>query len=373
MSIVIKEVTTKKELKKFINFTNKLYKDNPYYVPPLFSDEMGMIDPKVNLNLKYSDCITLLAYKDNEVVGRVRGIINHKYNKKENFKHVRFHDFDAIDDFEVTKALMDYVSNWGKENGMTELNGPIGFNDLDKQGALIEGFDKDGMFITYYNFPYYKDHFEQYGLVKDCDWVEYQVQIPKEVNPRIERITNRILSRSNFKFKEFKNKRELKPFLYEIFDMYNRAFAPLHGVVELTQEQIDQYVKMYLPFLNLDYLAVIVDGEDKVVGFGFLMPSLSEAMKKSKGRLFPFGFIPILKALKKSDVLDMYLVAVEPEYQRLGLNSLLMQKITNSAIRNGVKYAETGPELEDNMQINSFWDNYDAEIVRRRRCFIKEL
>lgn len=373
MSITIKEATTKKDIKTFMEFANLLYKDESRYVHPLLSDEMKSANPKHNLSLEFCDTILLLAYKDNKVVGRIRGLVNHKYNSKNDHLHVRFNHFDFINDFEVSKALFDSVEKWGKEKGMTQMNGPIGFNDLEKQGALIEGFEHEGMFITYYNYPYYLEHFEKLGLVKDVDWVEYQVQIPKEVNPRVTKISNRLLERNNYRIKHFSSKKELIPFLYKIFDIYNEAFAPLHGVIELTERQIDQYVKQYLPIINLDYLSVIVDKDDNVLAFGLLGPSLNDTMKKIKGRLFPFGFITLLKGLKTTKVLDMYLVAVKPELQGLGLNSILMTEITNNAIRNGISYAETGPELEDNSKVQSQWKNYDATQVRRRRCYIKNI
>lgn len=373
MSITIKAVTTKKDVKKFMEFANRLYKDEFNYVPPIFSDEMKSADPKHNLNLKYCDAILLLAYKDDQIVGRLRGVINHSYNEKNNFKHLRFNHFDVIDDFEITKKLFDYLVKWGKEKGMTELNGPIGFNDLDKQGLLVEGFEHEGMFITYYNFPYHKEHLEKLDLEKDVDWLEFRVNVPKEINSRIIKISDRLLKRSSFSIKEFKNKKELKPYLYKIFDIYNVAFAPLHGTIELSQEQIDQYVKQYLPIVNLDYLSVIVDKNDDVVAFGLLGPSLNKPMRKIKGKLFPFGFITLLRSLKRVNILDMYLVAVKPELQGLGLNSILMTEITKNSIKNNIVYAETGPELEDNDKITSFWKNYDTEQIRRRRCFIKKI
>lgn len=370
MSIVIKEAVTKKEIRDFMVFANILYKDEPNYIPPMFSDEIKSTNPKYNLNLLYCETILLLAYIDGKIVGRLRGVVNHKYNEKNQIKHLRFNHFDVIDDIEVSKALFTRLIEWGKTKGMTEVNGPIGFNDLDKQGLLVEGFDLEGMFITYYNYPYHKQHLEELGFVKDVDWVEYRVTVPEEINPRLTKLSDRLLEKSNYKIKHFKNKKELKPYLYKIFDIYNEAFAPLHGVVELTQGQIDQYVAIYLPLINLDFLSVIVDKSEEVVGFGLLGPSLNEPMKKNKGRLFPFGFIPLLKALKKPTILDMYLVAIKPERQGLGLNSILMTNITNNAIKHKIKFAETGPELEDNSNITSFWKNYDAEIVRRRRCFI---
>lgn len=373
MGIIVKEVTSKKDVRVFMDFANELYKDSPHYVPPMWADELKQVSKKHNFNLAYSDQILLLAYRGETPIGRVRGIVNHKFNETSGYKHLRFDHYDVIDDVKVTIALFDELVKWGKTKGMTELNGPIGFNDLDKQGLLIDGFEHDGMLITNYNHAYYKKHLKKIGLVKDCDWVEYQVMLPEEVNPRLTKIANRILSRNNIRLMEFKNKKELRPYLYRIFETYNEAFAPLHGFVELTQDQIDQYVKQYLPVMNLDYIKVLVDSDDKVAGFGVLGPSFSDAMRKSKGRLFPFGFIHVLKAMRNPKVLDMYLVAVRPELQGTGLNSILMSEITKNAIKNGILYAETGPELENNEKVQSQWKNYDAKFVRRRRCFIKKI
>lgn len=373
MSILIKEVKSKRDIKRFMEFGNKLYKDCHNYIPPMFSDEVKSASKKHNLSLEFCDTVLFLAYKDGEIVGRIRGLVNTKYNKKIDVLHARFNHFDFIDDYEVSKALFDAFSKWGKEKGMVDANGPIGYNDLDKQGLLIDGFEQEGMFITYYNYPYYMDHFEKLGLVKDCDWVEYKVMIPKEMNPRVMKISKRLLTKHEYEIKEFKNKKELVPYLYKIFHTYNEAFAPLHGVIRLTEPQIDQYVKQYLPVMNLDYISVVVDKEDEVVAFGILGPNLNEPMRKCKGRLFPFGVFPLLKALKNPTVLDMYLVAVRPDKQGLGLNSILMTDITNNAIKNKISYAETGPELEDNLKVQSQWKNYDAEIIRRRRCYIKKL
>jgi len=373
MSIEVREIHSKKEVREFMEFANILYKDERNYIPPMFSDEMKSASPKYNFNLDYCEVKMFLAYNDGKIVGRLRGIINHKYNEKNNLSHLRFDHYDVIDDLEVSKALFNALGEWGKERGLEDFNGPIGFNDLDKQGLLVDGFDKEGMFITYYNFPYHKEHLEKLGFLKDVDWVEYQVQIPTELSPRIKKLSDLILEKNHYSIKKFKNKKELKPYLYKIFDVYNEAFAPLHGVVELTQKQIDQYVVQYLPIINLDYLSVVVDQSDNLVAFGLLGPSLNDPMRKIKGRLFPFGFITLLKALKNPKVLDMYLVAVRPDKQGMGLNALLMYDITKNAMENHVLYAETGPELEDNDKIQSFWKNYDAEIVRRRRCYIKKI
>ncbi len=373
MSIKIKEVKSKKDLKKFAAFPDLLYKDNKYYVPVLHSDVKNMFNRKLNGAYEYCDSIEILAYKDKKIVGRLAGIINYNYNEKVNSKHLRFTCYDVIDDLEVSRAMFDYIGKWGKEKGMEEFNGPLGFSDIDKQGMLIEGFDRIGMSITTYNYPYYVEHMEKLGFVKDVDHVEYLVKVPEVIDERIERVKNALLNKLNFKLIKFNNVKEVYPYIYKAFDVYNEAFYALHGTVWLNKKQIDSTVKQFIPFINLEYVPFIVDYKDDVVGFAILAPSIAKALQKAKGKLLPFGWYPLLKALKKNDLLEMYLVAIKPKYQGYGLNSLLMYDVTKCAIKNNIKYAETGPELEDNYKIRSQWDNYEAEIVRKRRCYLRKI
>lgn len=371
--IIIKEVKTKRDLTKFVRFPLELYKDNENYIPALEADEKNMYNKEKNGAYEYCDSILFLAYKDNKIVGRIAGIINNKYNEKINAKHLRFSHFDVIDDFEVTKALFDAIAKWGKEKGMTEFNGPIGFIDIDRQGLLIEGFDKIGMSITNYNYPYYAEHLEKLGLKKEVDWVEYLVQIPEKMDPRVERVSEALLKRFGFKLMKFKNLKEIMPYIYKAFDVYNEAFYALHGTVMLTKRQIDGLIKQFAPAINFDYVPIIVDKDDNVVGVAILAPSIAKASRKAKGRMLPFGWYHLLKALNHNDTLEMYLVAIKPEYQGYGLNAILMNDVTKCAIKNGIKFAETGPELEENYKVRSQWDNYDAEIIRKRRCYIGKI
>lgn len=371
--IIIKEVKTKSDVKKIIKFANELYKDNEYYIPTLQSDVFAMFDKEKNGAYEYCESIGVLAYKDGKVAGTLMGIINHNYNKKDNVKHLRFTLFDVIDDFDVTKAMFDYIGKWGKEKGMTEFNGPMGFTDLDKQDMLIEGYDKIGMSITNYNYPYYNDHMAKLGLEKDVDHVEYLISVPEQMDKRVERVNNALLNRFNFKLLKFKDRKKALPYIYKAFDVYNEAFHKLHGTVLLTERQIKSIVGQFIGIVDLDYIPFVVDKDDNVVGFAVLVPSLAKAQQKNKGKLFPFGWIPMLKALKKNDVLDMYMIAIKPEYQGFGLNSILMYDITKVAIEKGVKYAETGPELEGNHLVRSQWENYNAEIIRKRRCYIGKI
>ncbi|MCK9198691.1 MAG: hypothetical protein M0P49_03725 [Bacilli bacterium] len=372
-NIEIKEVVGKKMLKEFIEFGNELYKDNDNYVYPLLFDEMNTFNPQKNPAYDYCKTILFLAYKEGKIVGRICGLINDAYNKKMNIKHLRFNHYDVIDDIEVSKALFNAIAKWGKSYGMEDFDGPITFTDLDKQGMLMEGFEYPGMFITNYNYPYYVKHMEKLGFSKDVDWVEYRVDLPTEIDKRIEKVAYTLTERYGFKLLKFKKFKDFEPYLYKAFDVYNEAFAPLHGVVEITKKQIDALVDTFLKLINFDYVCVALNNEDEVIGLSILAPSMNKAVNKAKGKLFPLGWFYILRNIKHFDVLDMYFVAIKPEYQSYGINSLMMLDATKTAIKDGVKYAETGPELENNLKIQSQWKNYDAKIIRKRRCWIRKI
>jgi GNAT superfamily N-acetyltransferase len=373
MSIEIKEVTTLALRKEFIRFGDELYAGNPYYVPALVVDEMNYYDRSKNKNYVFCEDISYLAYQDGKVVGRITGLINHAYNEKKGLKQLRFHHFDMIDDVEVSKALLNAIAKWGQAKGMNEFNGPIGMTDFDKQGMLLDGYDLDSMMITIYNYPYYVEHMKTLGFVKDVDWREYRVYLPKEVDPRIARIAETVAKKRGFRLLKFKNKKEMMPYLVQAFEVYNQAFAPLHGVVELQMDQINMYIDQYIGMLNFRYIQLVVNDKDEVIGFAALVPSLSNAMRKAKGKLFPFGWYHVLKALKHPKILDMFFVAVKPEYQGMGVNALMMLDATRCANEDGVLFAETGPELEDNTLVQGQWDNYEHEIVRHRRCYSRPL
>ncbi|MFA7156681.1 MAG: hypothetical protein WC123_03215 [Bacilli bacterium] len=372
-NIEIKEVIGKRMLKEFIEFGNELYKGNDNYVYPLLFDEMNTFNPQKNPAYDYCKTILFLAYKEGKIVGRICGLINDAYNKKMNIKHLRFNHYDVIDDIEVSKALFNAIAKWGKSYGMEDFDGPITFTDLDKQGMLMEGFEYPGMFITNYNYPYYVDHMQKLGFSKDVDWVEYKVDLPTKIDERIEKVASMLTNRYGFKLLKFKKFKDFEPYLYKAFDVYNEAFAPLHGVVEVTKKQIDALVDTFLKLINFDYVCVVLNNKDEVIGLSILAPSMNKAVNKAKGKLFPLGWYYILRNIKHFDVLDMYFVAIKPEYQSYGINSLMMLDATKMAIRDGVRYAETGPELEDNLKIQSQWKNFDAKIIRKRRCWIRKI
>jgi ribosomal protein S18 acetylase RimI-like enzyme len=371
--ITVKEITTKKDLKKFADFPNHLYKGNPYYVPPFFSDELKTLRRDTNLAYDYCDAKFFLAYDNKKIVGRIGAIINHAYNEKKNVKQIRFTRFDTIDDPEISRLLFREVIRYGKEQGMKEVVGPLGFNDLDKQGMLIEGFEEESNTITTYNYPYYPKHIENLGFKKDVDWVEYQVWTPKELDDRIPRLSEAIQKRYGFHIVKLKSRKEIPPYITDVFKIYNAAFAPLYGMVPVKDNQVKELVKQFVPLLNLEYLYLVTNSEDKLIGFGLMLPSLNAATKKSRGRLFPFGIFRALKAIKTGKVLDMYLIAVLPEYQNRGVNALILAEGVKSFVKNGIRYCETGPELELNEPVQSQWKTFETRQHRRRRSFILQI
>lgn len=366
----IKEVTTKKEMKKFVKFPNKLYKDCQYFIPDIYESEKDFFNPKKNPSYDYSESKQWLCYDEKgEVVGRVAAILSHAYNQKTGGKFMRYSHIDMIDDVEITRLLMNEVAKYAKEKGMDTLMGPLGFTDMDKQGLLVEGYDEMSNFITLYHYPYYKEHFEKLGFVKDQDWVEYQIKVPDEIPPLLDRMSERVLTRYHLKIKKFKSKKEVGPYINEAFRVVNEAFAPLYGTVPLSQKQIDEIAASYVPLLNLDFVYVVVDGEDKVIAIGLMIPSLNKGLRRSKGKLFPFGFMHVLRDLKTVEVLDLLFIAVEPKYQSTGVAALMIREAIVEAIKYGAKYAETGPELETNIKVQSQWKHFETRQHRRRRTY----
>jgi hypothetical protein len=373
MAVEVKEVVSKKEMNAFVNFPYQLYKGNAFNVPKLSFDEHATLNAKKNPAFSYCEARYWLAYKDGRVVGRIAGILNHSYIKKWKNAYMRFGWIDFEEDTAIAKALLDQVMQWAKEKGMTAIHGPMGFTDLDLEGMLVEGFDQLGTLATIYNYPYYPRILEELGFKKEADWMEYRIQVPAVIPERIGRAAQVVLERLGCTVLKAKKPKEILPYAPQIFALINEAYAHLHGVVELSESQIKYYTKQYFSFIRTDFVTLITDKQDKLVAFGITMPSLSIALQKAKGSLFPFGFIHILRALKKNTVGDMYLVAVKPELQNKGLTAVLINEIAKSYIRNGIQFAESNPELETNQQVQSFWKYFDAKNHKRRRCYIKQL
>lgn len=374
MNVTIVEVTNKKLLKKWVEFPNTLYKNNEYYVPFLFDDEMDTFNPNKNPAYDFCETKLFLAYKNNKIVGRIGGLINHAYNQKWNKNRIRFTRFDFIDDYEVSSSLFNAVTLWGKERGHVEIMGPIGFTDLDHEGMLVEGFEELNMSITFYNFPYYLDHMTKLGLQKEIDWMEFQVFVPSELDPRIDKISKRVLERNGFQIVTYTNKKVLLKDAYDAFRVIDAAFSKLYGTVPLTEKIINKTINDYIPLVNLDYLCSVKTKEGKIIGFGILVPSIAKALKKSNGKLFPFGIFRMLKALNgKNDTLEMFLVGVEPEYQKFGIPAIMMNTLLKNCIKNNVRVCETGPELETNIDVQGMWKGFETRHHKRRRCFVKEI
>ncbi len=371
--VEIKEVKKRSDLRKFVEFPNKLYKDNPYYIPPMVQDEMEDWDEKKNPAFEYCKAKCFLAYRDGKIVGRIGAIMSEKANQKWGYKRMRFSCVDFINDDEVVDALFDTVENYARELGCVEVHGPLGFCDLDREGMLIKGFDRTSMFITYYNHPYYIDQLTRRGYVKDVDWIEYLVKVPDEANERIEKLANIVARRNKVHIVKLKKRKDVKPYVERVFDLLNDAYKHLYGVVPLTERQVKKYVNKFLPIVDMKYVCILENEQSEVVGFGITAPSIAKALKKSNGRLFPFGAFRVLRALKKNDTLDMFLVAVRPDMQGTGINAILINEVLKSAIANGIKVAETGPELEVNEKVVSQWKFFETEQHKSRRCFIKKL
>ena len=377
MAIIIKKVTNKSELKKFIRLNYELYKNNPYSVPDLYDDMLNTFNKKKNAAFEFCDADYFLAYKDNELVGRVAAIINHKANSVWNKKEVRFGWIDFIDDQEVSGALIKAVEEWGKEKGMEYIQGPLGFTDFDAEGMLVEGFDQLSTMATTYNYPYYPEHMERLGFGKDADWVEFKIYIPDAIPEKHQRISELIQRKYNLKVKKYTSAKKIaRDYGQAIFELMNEAYSPLYGYSPLSQGQIDQYVKMYLPIVDLRMVTLITDADDKLIAVGISMPSLSEALQKAKGRMLPFGWYYLLKALfmkRRAKMLDLLLVAVKPEYQNKGVNALLFSDLIPIYQKLGFIFAESNPELEMNGKVQAQWEYFKTEQHKRRRAFVKKI
>lgn len=379
MSIVIKAIKSgDKNLKKaFVKFPiNSLYKDCPFYVPPLISDELESLDTKKNPAFDFCEIQLFLAYKDGKIVGRIAAIVNHRANEIWNKKQGRFSFVDFVDDNEVVEALFSAAEKWLKGKGMETIIGPIGFTDLDPEGLLIEGYDKVSTMATRYSYPYYKTQIERLGFEKDADWKEFYIEIPRETPERHQRIATMIGERYGLKLLSFQNFKQVTPYVTKVFKCLNKAYEPLYGFSALTQNQIDYYVKKYVPLLRWDVVQIVIkEDTDEVVGFGVGVPSLSEALIKSRGRLFPFGWFQLIKALKSKNnkTVDLMIMGILPEYQGKGVNAMIFNGFIPSTYKSGFRFAESNPELEMNNKMQSLWDGFEATNHKRRRAYIKKL
>ena len=376
MSVIISEVKTRKELKKFVQFGIDVFEGNENFCPPLIFDELNTLDSKKNPAFDICEAVYYLAYKDGKIVGRIAGIINRQANAHWNVKKVRFGWFDFIDDKEVSKALLDAVVAWGKSKGMDALNGPVGFTDLDHQGLLLEGYEHLSLMAALYNYPYYVEHFDAYGLTKEADWVEIRFPVPDVLPEKMSRVANMIKDRYKVKSTHVKNSKELiKRYGYSFFDLIDTAYQQLYNYSPLTEKQKKYYSDLYFPILNFDLVSLVVNENDELVGVGVAMPNISKELRKTKGKLFPFGWFHLLKALtaKSYESADLLLIAVRPDYQNKGVNSLLFTDQLPYYQKLKVKYASVTAILETNMKSMANFLLFDHEIYKRRRAYIKEI
>lgn len=373
MTVQIKEVTTLKGLRKFVLFPFQLYKNNPYWVPLLSLDELNTLRKDKNPAFEHCEARYWLAYKDGKMVGRIAGILNRKHIEKWNEPRLRFGWIDFVDDPDVSAALMGVVEAWARENGLSAVHGPLGFTDMDREGMLIEGFSELSTLATNYNHAYYPVHMERMGYCKDIDWMEYEMVVPAEPNETIARIADIALRRNKLKLLDIPNKKELLPLARELFELLNDEYKHLYGTVPLTEKQIETYVKQYFGFISPEFVPIVVDQNNRMVAFGIVMPSLSKALQKAHGELLPLGFYHILRALKKNDRADLYLVAVRSEYQGKGVNAILMNQMQQVFNRLKITKVETNPELETNTNVQGQWKYYERRQHKRRRIYIKSL
>ena len=373
MTIQLKEVLTHHDRKKFIEFPCSLYRGNKYWVPPLVSDEYKSLDPTRNPASNFCESRSWLALRQGEVVGRITAILNHRHVEKWGQRYMRFGWLDFVDDTEVSSSLLVAVETWAREKGMEAVHGPLGFTNLDHAGMLIDGFDELSTMATTYNFPWYPRHLEQLSYDKHVDWVEYELAISPQPNENIARVADISRRRYHLHLLETKSKKVLLPYARELFQLYNQEYRNLYSAVPLDDEQVEHAIRQYFGLISPKFIPVVLDEQNRMVAFGIVMPSLSLALQRARGRLFPFGFVHLLKALHKNDRADLYLVAVKSEYQGKGVNAIMMDYIHRLFIELGIKKIETNPELEYNANVQGQWKYYEKRQHKRRRAFIKLL
>ena len=376
MSVTIKTVSSVKDFKTFARFANRLYKGNKYYVPSMPMDDLSTFSKEKNAAFEFSDAEFYLAYKDGEVVGRVAAIINHKANEAWKVKQVRFGWIDFIDDMEVSAALLDSVIEFGRKAGMTQIVGPLGFTDFDPEGMLVDGYDRLGTMALIYNHPYYPEHMKKHGYYKETGWLEYRITIPETVSERHKQIAEAVMERYGLTIKK-KTRRQIKKERYgqKLFKLINETYCVLYGYSLLSEKQIDQYVDLYLSLLDTEMLTFVENAEGELIAAGISIPSLSEALQKCNGEIFPFGWWHLLKAmfLKKPDTLDLLLIGVRPDYQNKGINSIMILDLVDRYNRLGFRYAETNAMLETNAKIHAMFEPFEKEVHKRRWVFGKDI
>jgi GNAT superfamily N-acetyltransferase len=372
MKTAIKKVVSKADLKTFIRFADQLYKDNPYYVPPLHSGEIATLSDK-NPAFEYCEASYWLAVRDDRVVGRIAGIINAKYNEKVNKKTARFGWLDFVEDGEVLSVLFTTFENWARNKGAEVLQGPMGFISFDASGVLVEGFEELPTSFGHYNHPYYDRMIKSLGYEKEIDWIEFEVKMPVEIPERFSKTSELVRKRYGVRNADVRSKKEVAQYGDELFRVLNVCYNDLYGFNPLTQKQIDSLKKEFLGFINTDFISIVLNDEDQLVGFGIAMPSLSKALQKSRGKLFPFGYLRVFKALKNNDTIDLLLLGILPEYRSKGIHALIFEKMGKAFLKHGIKLLETTRELEDNNNVTQLWSKLEHRQHKRARCYSKKL
>lgn len=362
-------------MRDFIEFPKKLYADCAQFVPDMDSDIRSMFDPSKNSGLAFTDVEGFVAYRDGEPVGRVAGIINRHANEKWNVNAVRFGYLDFIDDPEVSKKLLDTVSEWGKGKGMDKIEGPLGITDYDKEGMLVSDFDKLNSMVTYYNYPYYPQHMDRLGYKKAVDWLSIRVAVPKETPAKYARVAKLAPEMFGVHVRILTKKEVKDGYIFKIFDLLNASFSPLFGFSPFTQGQAKEFMNMYLPLVSMDMIPVVENDKGELISIAVTIGSLSNALRKADGKLWPTGWYHLLKALKwkHEDTVDLLLIAVRPDMQGMGITAMLFDKLIPTYNKYGYKWAETGPQLEDNFKELSQWKYLDPEFIKRRRCYVKDI
>ena len=376
MSVTVTRVQNKRSFKQFLHFPIELYKDMPAFVPPLVMDDADTLNPKKNPAYEFCDAAMYLAFKDGKLAGRVAAIVNRKANEAWHHDEVRFGWFDFIDDREVSKALLDAVVAFGEERGMTTILGPLGFTDFDPEGMLVEGFEYLSSMALHHNWPYYKDHMEALGFVKDVDWLEYRIYIGDSIPEKYTRVAKLVSERYDLHLRKITRREVRKTDIgYRLFDLINETYSSLYNFTVLPKKMVDKYVGFYLGVLDLKFVSLVEDKDGNIVGFGVVMPSITRALKKCKGRLFPFGWFHILKSMywKYEENFEMLLIGVKPEYQKKGVNSIIFVDIMKRLLEGGFVYGESNAELESNLDIRSQWGDLEVKECKRRRVYKKAL
>ncbi|HMC01021.1 MAG TPA: hypothetical protein VKN14_08310 [Flavobacteriaceae bacterium] len=371
--ITIKEVKTKKDLKAYVKFPFKLYKDSKYWVPPIINQEIESLNKDVNPVFKSAEATFLLAYRNNEIVGRVAAIINWNEVNDQNLKKMRFGWFDVVDDINVTKALIEKVNEIGKANQLEYLEGPVGFSNLDKVGVLTEGFDSIGTMITWYNHPYYVTHLEQLGFKPEKEFIEAVFSF-NDVKPETFKKANELIKRRyQVKALNFNNTKDLMPYVDSMFELFNETYKNLSSFVAITDIQKEYFKKKYINFINPEYIKFVLDKDDKMIAFAIVMPSFSKALQEINGKLFPFGFLKLLKARKESKDVIFYLIGIDKEYQNKGITAVIFNEYYKVFSEKGIENCIRTPELKENFAIHQIWKHFNSRIHKRRKTFRKNI